>query len=128
MKSQTINTMAQWGALIAIAAASLYFILNLHQKFNAADQALRALQANEATVLNASQVATASPPGERGPAGPPGERGEPGPQGAIGPAAERGPAGPPGERGEPGPQGAIGPAAEGPARVQTSVSISNSRR
>jgi len=40
MKSQTINTMAQWGALIAIAAASLYFILNLHQKLNAADQSL----------------------------------------------------------------------------------------
>ena len=78
MKNQTINTIAQWGALIAIAAASLYFIVNLHQKLNAADQALRALQANEATVLKKSQVATASSSGERGPVGPPGERGEEG--------------------------------------------------
>ena len=99
MKNQGINIIAQWAALIAIAAASLYFMLKLQRELDAADEALKTLQTNEATILKASQTTTPGPMGERGPAGPRGEKGEPGPQGSIGPIGEQGPqgrAGPPG--------------------------------
>jgi hypothetical protein len=119
MKNQGVYIIAQWAALIAIAAASLYFILPLQRELEATHRALKTLQANEATILNASQTTTPGPMGERGAVGPRGEKGEPGPQGPIGPIGElgpQGPAGPPGTQGgqgEQGPPGTAGP--PGPA-------------